>query len=125
MKSAIVFDVDNTLTPPRKTLREEMAKALKALTHHFVLAACPRARESALGGRQAMTLLIGCAVRADDIREFQRRPFRLYWLLASTDAWITHVRPRSCESLRVVLLSAAGLFASGRPDSSFVLSTQG
>jgi phosphomannomutase len=39
MRSALVFDVDNTLTPPRKTLRVEMADALKALTQHFVLAA--------------------------------------------------------------------------------------
>ncbi|MCP4287082.1 MAG: hypothetical protein GY792_21970 [Gammaproteobacteria bacterium] len=39
MKSAIVFDVDNTLTPPRQALREEMAHALINFTRHFVLAA--------------------------------------------------------------------------------------
>jgi phosphomannomutase len=39
MKSALVFDVDNTLTPPRQTLRKEMADALKTLDQHFALAA--------------------------------------------------------------------------------------
>jgi phosphomannomutase len=39
MKSALVFDVDNTLTPPRQVLRREMADTLKVLEQHFVLAA--------------------------------------------------------------------------------------
>ncbi len=36
---ALVFDVDNTLTPPRTPLREEMAEALKGLVVPFHLAA--------------------------------------------------------------------------------------
>jgi phosphomannomutase len=36
---AVVFDVDNTLTPPRRPLREDMAAALGKLRVPFVLAA--------------------------------------------------------------------------------------
>jgi len=35
----LVFDVDNTLTPPRRTLRPEMAAALAALPYRFHVAA--------------------------------------------------------------------------------------
>jgi phosphomannomutase len=38
-KPAFVFDVDNTLTPPRQVLRREMAETLKALEQYFALAA--------------------------------------------------------------------------------------
>jgi phosphomannomutase len=38
-KTALVFDVDNTLTPPRRPLLEDMASALTRLTVPFALAA--------------------------------------------------------------------------------------
>ena len=37
--SAFVFDIDNTLTPPRRALEREMADALRSLTVPFALAA--------------------------------------------------------------------------------------
>ena len=39
MTSAIVFDIDNTLTPPREALDAEMARRLGALRRPFALAA--------------------------------------------------------------------------------------
>jgi phosphomannomutase len=39
MPVALVFDVDNTLTPPRKPMRGDMAEALKRLKVPFALAA--------------------------------------------------------------------------------------
>jgi hydroxymethylpyrimidine pyrophosphatase-like HAD family hydrolase len=39
MRSAIVFDIDNTLTPPREALDREMAERLGALGRPFALAA--------------------------------------------------------------------------------------
>jgi hydroxymethylpyrimidine pyrophosphatase-like HAD family hydrolase len=39
MSTALVFDIDNTLTPPRKPLEREMAEALSALSVPFSLAA--------------------------------------------------------------------------------------
>jgi hypothetical protein len=39
MPSAIVFDIDNTLTPPREALDRDMARRLAALAHPFALAA--------------------------------------------------------------------------------------
>jgi hypothetical protein len=39
MKRAFVFDIDNTLTPPREPLEPEMARLLQRLTHPFALAA--------------------------------------------------------------------------------------
>ena len=38
-ESAFVFDIDNTLTPPRQPLESEMAAALRGLTVPFALAA--------------------------------------------------------------------------------------
>lgn len=39
MASAIVFDIDNTLTPPREALDRDMAQRLGELAHPFALAA--------------------------------------------------------------------------------------
>jgi phosphomannomutase len=39
MSTALVFDIDNTLTPPRQTLEREMGEALANLTVPFALAA--------------------------------------------------------------------------------------
>ena len=39
MPNALVFDIDNTLTPPRQTLEREMAEALRDLKVPFALAA--------------------------------------------------------------------------------------
>jgi hydroxymethylpyrimidine pyrophosphatase-like HAD family hydrolase len=39
MPHALVFDIDNTLTPPRQTLEREMAEALRDLKVPFALAA--------------------------------------------------------------------------------------
>jgi hydroxymethylpyrimidine pyrophosphatase-like HAD family hydrolase len=39
MSTALVFDIDNTLTPPRQTLEREMAEALVNLSVPFALAA--------------------------------------------------------------------------------------
>src|SRR5437667_5502447 len=39
MKAAIVLDIDNTLTPPRRPLEGDMAEALKLLTIPFFLGA--------------------------------------------------------------------------------------
>jgi hypothetical protein len=39
MKAAIVFDIDNTLTPPREALEEDMARRLGQLKWPFALAA--------------------------------------------------------------------------------------
>ncbi|HTV23023.1 MAG TPA: hypothetical protein VMG12_30250 [Polyangiaceae bacterium] len=39
MASAIVFDIDNTLTPPREALDRDMAQRLGRLAHPFALAA--------------------------------------------------------------------------------------
>jgi hydroxymethylpyrimidine pyrophosphatase-like HAD family hydrolase len=39
MASAIVFDIDNTLTPPREALDRDMARRLGELAHPFALAA--------------------------------------------------------------------------------------
>jgi phosphomannomutase len=39
MASAIVFDIDNTLTPPREPLDRDMAQRLAELAHPFALAA--------------------------------------------------------------------------------------
>jgi hydroxymethylpyrimidine pyrophosphatase-like HAD family hydrolase len=39
MKAAFAFDIDNTLTPPRRPLQLEMAQALRELAVPFVLAA--------------------------------------------------------------------------------------
>lgn len=39
MKNALVFDIDNTLTPPRRALKQEMADILKGLEIPFFLVA--------------------------------------------------------------------------------------
>ncbi|HEY3497495.1 MAG TPA: hypothetical protein VGK73_22515 [Polyangiaceae bacterium] len=39
MPNALVFDIDNTLTPPRRTLEREMGEALRTLKVPFALAA--------------------------------------------------------------------------------------
>lgn len=39
MAAAIVFDIDNTLTPPREPLDRDMARRLSQLAHPFALAA--------------------------------------------------------------------------------------
>ena len=39
MKKALVFDIDNTLTPPRRPLNKEMAESLKGLEVPFFLVA--------------------------------------------------------------------------------------
>jgi phosphomannomutase len=39
VRRALVFDIDNTLTPPRRPLTAEMAAALRSLTHPFHVAA--------------------------------------------------------------------------------------
>ena len=39
MKKALVFDIDNTLTPPRRAIEKEMADILKKLEIPFFLVA--------------------------------------------------------------------------------------
>ncbi|HXU82911.1 MAG TPA: hypothetical protein VN914_16035 [Polyangia bacterium] len=39
MSTALVFDVDNTLTPPRRQIQADLAEAIKSLTAPFALAA--------------------------------------------------------------------------------------